>query len=172
MNERDQVTQNAQTRLVEIFTRKPASAFSKIKGLASIREGVACTYVQGEHTVIADMSDIFGGDDTGPSPGFYARAGIASCVAISIKLAATQAGLTFRAVDVEISVSFDGRGIFYLDEIGAGPQDMSVNITIETDAPKGAVEKLVARAMDASPIYLLARDGNAIATSVSIAPRA
>jgi uncharacterized OsmC-like protein len=55
-----------------------------------------------------------GGEDAGPTPGYYARAGIVGCVAIGIKMAAARACYNFRRVDVRLECDFDDRAFYGL----------------------------------------------------------
>ena len=59
------------------------------------------------------MPIAFGGAATGPSPGFHARAAVASCAAIGIKSAAARAGLALEQVNVRVEMDFDDRAIFW-----------------------------------------------------------
>ncbi|MGD8751257.1 MAG: hypothetical protein PVG14_07530 [Anaerolineales bacterium] len=48
---------------------------------------MTCLFTQGEYSIAMDMPEIMGGDETGPSPGFFARADLAGCVSMGIKQA-------------------------------------------------------------------------------------
>src|SRR5262245_17510174 len=105
--DRDARIKAAQQRVVEAFAKRPKLAFSTSRLTARIAEGLACQVRQGEHEATMDMSKTLGGDELGPTPGFFIRAGLAGCVAIGIKLAAAREGIALDQVDVEVEMDFD-----------------------------------------------------------------
>ncbi len=70
------------------FKAKPAAAMDTTKTCAVLRDGFHTVVRKNEHEFAADMPSITGGDDRGPTPGFYGRACLASCIAMEIKIAA------------------------------------------------------------------------------------
>ena len=73
---RDQKAHDAQVRAIEVFAKRPEAAKTKYCGAAEVGDGLSCTYEQDGHVVSVDMAEAVGGDNTGPSPGYYGRAAI------------------------------------------------------------------------------------------------
>lgn len=166
--DRDEKARKAQLRVIDVFTRKPEAALSTVTGLAEIREGLACTFTQGGHSAVLDMVEAVGGDDAGPTPGFYGRAAIAGCVAVGIKMAATREGLKFDSVNVGIEQDWDDRGVFALPGAPVVSSETRLSIKIETAEPSEMVDDLVDRVLAHDPWFLSFRDAQAVTTDISV----
>jgi len=169
--DKDQKARKAQLRIIDVFTRKPEAALSTVTGNAEIREGLTCTFTQDEHSTVIDMVEAVGGDNAGPSPGFYGRASIAGCLAVGIKMAATREGLKFESVNVGIEQDCDDRGVFALGGASAVPSETRISVKIETAEPSEMVDELINRAMAHDPWFLSYRDAQIITTSITVSQR-
>jgi uncharacterized OsmC-like protein len=127
-----------------------------------VEEGLVCQVVQGRHRAVMDLGTRMGGDNAGPTPSFYARAGIVGCVAIGIKMTAAREGLDFRRVDVEVETDFDDGALVGIGSSGAAPVETRVSVTIDTDADLDTVQALVQKAMAMDPWYLALRDAQQV----------
>lgn len=123
----------AQSRIIDVLKKKPKMALSTLSGTAVIQDGLTCTFTQGEVSAMIDMPEIMGGDATAPTPGFYARAGIAGCISIGIKQTAVMAGVVFDKVEVEIETDFDDGAAMGLSETSAAPTETRLIIHVTTD---------------------------------------
>lgn len=157
-------TRDALRRVIDVFEKRPQKALSTNVASAVISEGMECTFRQGDHSAVMDMPEIMGGGDAGPTPGFFARAGIAGCVSIGVKQAAILAGITFDKVTVEIETDFDDSAIFGLGSASAAPLETRLTIRIETSAPEPEVSKLVDEALARDPWFLALRDSQVTKT--------
>ncbi len=166
--DKDEKARKAQLRVIDVFTRKPESALSTVTGLAEIREGLTCTFTQDGHSAVLDMVEAAGGDDAGPSPGFYGRAAIAGCVAVGIKMAATREGLKFDSVNVAIEQDWDDRGFFALPGAPTVSSETRLSIKIETAEPSEKVDEIVNSALAHDPWLLSFRDAQVVTTDISI----
>ena len=78
-----------------------------------------------------DMPGAVGGAGSAPSPGWFLRAAVASCVASLARMRAAQLGLEGFAGSVEVDSESDDRGILGLDaSVPAGPLSMRVRFRI------------------------------------------
>ncbi len=108
--------------------------------------------------VDSDMPSELGGTGDKVTPGWLFRAGLASCAATSIALAAASRGITLTELEVHASSRSDTRGLLGMqDEAGAavyaGPGEMRLRVCIA--APGVAPDRLralVAEACSCSPI--------------------
>jgi uncharacterized OsmC-like protein len=85
-------------------------------------------------TVYTDMPAGVGGDATAPSPGWFARAGHASCEATLISMRAAELGIPLQRVEVVVDSESDVRGILAMDdEVPAGPLSSRIRVRITAD---------------------------------------
>ena len=155
---RDVEIRAAQERAADIFRKKPGAAFSSIRANAHLGDGLACTVRQGDYEVVADMPKVLGGLGSAPSPGFFVRAGLASCVAIGIKLAAAREAIAIEAIDVDVEMDFDDSALLGMGGNSAAPLETRLTITLATSAPWHEVTAMVERALAADPFFLALRD--------------
>lgn len=115
------------------YTDSPATA--TIAGLRSTVEGTA-----GE-TLITDMPESVGGQNSAPSPGWLLRAAIASCDATLIAMRAAMNGIELSDLQVTVDSESDDRGILGMDaSVPAGPLSLRIHVTIA--APGVSAEDL------------------------------
>jgi uncharacterized OsmC-like protein len=162
----DEESRRAQERVISVYKRRGSAGQSMASGSACITEGMRCVFTLGEHKAVSDMPEIVGGGGTAPTPG-YARASIASCVAMGIKMTAIRAGLTLRKVTVDLEMDFDDGASLGVGDRTAAPLETRLAISIDTDAPQAAVEELVSQALAIDPYYLALRDPQNVKTSVT-----
>ena len=102
----DQHIREAQEQVISAIKADPAAALGTTAAKAVVGDGLACECSDGQRSIIVDMPPSMGGQASGPTPG-RARAAVASCVAIGIKLTATRAGIALEQVEVDIEMDFD-----------------------------------------------------------------
>lgn len=159
---------DAQLRAISIYARRPDQAQVMHCGIAEIRNGLTCTYEQDGHRVTIDMPTAIGGDNQGPSPGYFGRAAICGCLAIGIKMMATREDLRIDKVQVELEQNWDNRGVLAVD--GASPTPLATRITIAISSPeqRDRVNDLIVRALTRDPWFLAFRDAQPVTMKVSI----
>jgi uncharacterized OsmC-like protein len=155
---RDLEIRAAQARAADIFRKKPDAAFSTKRASGHLNEGLVCTVRQGDYEVVADMPKVLGGLGSAPSPGFFVRAGLASCVAIGIKITAAREGIAVEAIDVDVDMDFDDSALLGMGGNTAAPLETRLTITVKSAAPWSEVTAMVQRALAADPFYLALRD--------------
>lgn len=156
----------AQERVITVLQQKPQAALSTVKGSARVEDGLTCTFQQGNREAVMDMGKVLGGDDKGPTPGFFIRAGVAGCVAIGIKLAATREAMPIEAIDVGIEMDFDDGALLGVGKNSAAPLATRLIISIQSPAPLAEVTAMVDRALAADPYYLALRDAQNVTARV------
>ena len=92
-----------------------------------------------------------GGVAAGPSPGFFGRAGLISCIAIGLKITALRARIELDAINVDVKNDWDDRGIFGIDNVSAGPKETRVTISVQSKAPKEAIQAILPTALKNDP---------------------
>jgi uncharacterized OsmC-like protein len=156
----------AQERVITVFRQKPKAALSTIRGNARIEDGLTCRFRQGDHQAVMDMGKVLGGQEKGPTPGFFIRAGLAGCVAIGIKLTATRESVVLDAVDVDVEMDFDDGALLGVGTNSAAPLATRLTIRVESPAPWDVVTAMVDRALAADPYFLALRDAQDVTARV------
>lgn len=164
--DRDEAIRQAQARIVDVFEKRPEAGHSTSAISADIEDGLRCAVTEGDHTVVADMPEVMGGDEAGPSPSFYARAGLASCIAIGIKMTALREGHVLDRVEVRVETDFDDSALFGLGDAAAGPLDTRIAVRAGAGISETALDALVERALQADPWFLALRDAQSVHVSV------
>jgi len=156
--DRDDAIRSAQERALSVFERRPSAALSSAKASGHLDEGLHCIVSSRELDVRMDMPKEFGGDGSGPTPGFFIRAGLIGCVAIGIKATAARERISLESVDVDVEMDFDDGAIFGLGDNTAAPLETRLTIALQSPAPWAAVEAMARRALAADPYFLAFRD--------------
>jgi uncharacterized OsmC-like protein len=164
--DRDAEIRDKQERVISVFRKKPSTAFSTVTATGRISDGLACTIRQGDHQAVTDMSRVLGGDEAGPTPGFFIRAGLVGCVAIGIKMAAVREGIRIDALDVDVEMDFDDSAMFGMGTNTAAPLETRLIIKIDSPAPAGKIGAMVERALAADPYFLALRDAQNVTAKV------
>jgi len=166
--DQDSRIRDAQNRIISVFKKRPRKALSTNHATAVVEDGLTCTFTQGEHSAVMDMPKIMGGEDAGPTPGFFARAGIAGCVSMGIKQAAVMAGLVFDKVTVDIETDFDDGAAMGLGAASAAPLETRLTIRVETNVAESEVSVLVDKLLGMDPWFLALRDAQCVKAHVIV----
>ena len=108
----------------------------------------------GDERLETDMPSGIGGTAAVPSPGFYFRAAVASCVATLIAVRSASLGIELGRLVVTVDSESDDRGILGLDaSIPAGPLSTRIAVDIDAgDADGAAVDELIAWSVAHCPV--------------------
>lgn len=166
--DREARIRDAQEAVILRMAAAPEQARSTIRTHGAVRDGLTCHVTQGRFAATLDLGPGMGGDAAGPSPGFFARAAIAGCVAIAVKMLAAREGLRFFAVDVDVETEFDDAALFGIGSGSAAPVTTRIAVGIATEADEDAVRDVVARALEMDPWFLALRDPQQVRTTVEI----
>lgn len=133
----------ALNRVAEVFTKKPETALDTDRATARLEDGLKCIVTQGEHSAVMDLGEVLGGENAGPTPGFFGRAALISCIAIGLKMAAVRAGVVFDSIDVSVEMDWDNRGMFGMNDAPVGPLAIRVEIDIQSRADNATIQAVV-----------------------------
>lgn len=165
---KDSRIRDAQNRVIDVFKKRPQTALNTIQATALIEDGMRCEFSQGELRVVMDMPEIMGGEAAGPTPGFFARAGIAGCVSMGIKQTAVMAGAVFDSVAVDIETDFDDKASMGLSTASAAPIETRLTIRIKSNLPESEVSALVDKAIGMDPWFLALRDAQRVKFNLKV----
>ncbi|MES2633020.1 MAG: OsmC family protein [Pseudomonadota bacterium] len=160
-------------RAREVLERKPSAALKEDSVAVASWNGSLSTRLQ--HPTVSplttEMPSALGGAD-GPSPGWYFRAGVASCMATSIAMEAAVQGIALTRLEVQAHSESDARGMLGTPGVPAGPLRFWLKVGIESpDASDEQLRALVALADSRSPMAQGLRRGLPVELDVTIEPQ-
>ncbi|MES2978767.1 MAG: OsmC family protein [Pseudomonadota bacterium] len=143
-------------RAREAFERRPSAALQNDSPALAVWQGGVSTLMQHPAlpgAVHSDLPAALGGEGHGPSPGWYFRAGIASCMATSIAMEAALLGIRLSRLEVVANSESDARGMLGNASIASGPLRMWLTISLDAaDTPEAQLRDLVTSASAKSPM--------------------
>jgi uncharacterized OsmC-like protein len=104
--------------------------------------------------IVTDMAKGIGGRAEEPSPGWFFRAAIASCVVSTIAMEAAREGVTLTSLEVEVDSESDDRGILGMEaSVPAGPLSTRVGIRARAEGvADGRLRELLDRGARRCPV--------------------
>ena len=126
------------------------------------------------HEVVTDMPTELGGSGDRVSPGWMVRAGVASCTATRIAMAAASEGIELDSLEVRASSRSDTRGLLGMAEadgarVYPGPHDMQMVVRISArGVPPERLRALVDESQRSSPMLSALQDAVPVALQIEI----
>lgn len=157
-------------RAREALERKPSAALKEDHPAVAVWGGNLSTQVL--HPSVSplgtDMPSALGGAG-GATPGWYFRAGVASCMVTSIAMEAALQGITLSRLEVEAHSESDARGMLGTQGVPAGPLRFWLKVGIESpDASQAQLRALVELADSRSPMAQGLRRGLPVALELDL----
>jgi organic hydroperoxide reductase OsmC/OhrA len=171
MNSPPQI-KDALLRAREAFERRPSSALHEDSAATAVWQGgLGTTLVHASvNGLRTAMPAVIGGSGDAPSPGWYFRAGIASCLATSIAMHAALRGIALAHLEVEAHSESDTRGVLGTRDVPAGPVRSWLEVTVRApECTEAELQALVDDAHAASPMADALRRPLAVDVRVRIA---
>ncbi|MGE3277724.1 MAG: OsmC family protein [Vicinamibacterales bacterium] len=111
---------------------------------ATLSNNLCCRVTDGPWTLAVGMTEKYGGDGSGPNPGVFGRAALASCMAMSYAMWGSRLDVPLTAVTVEVQADYDVRGELGVNEtVRPGYLQVRAIVTIESAAPESRVRRVV-----------------------------
>lgn len=152
----------AVARAAQVFVAKPAAALQPDRpALARWIGGLKVeARADGDAAVVTDLTAALGGAGEGVTPGWLARAALASCAATCVALAAARAGIALERLEAEARSRSDARGLLGLEDasgrIDPGPGEIELVVRLAAPGATSAqLEALAAEAQAVSPVTAL-----------------
>ncbi len=168
----------AMQRLESVFRRRPTAALHD-DSLATARwEGglrVVATHANGTR-IESDLPAELGGSGDRITPGWLQRAGLASCTATCIAMAAAAEGIELKSLELLANSRSDARGILGMmgadgAQVSAGPH--AVQLIVRISAPGVSLERLrslVERSGRCSPVLRALEDATPVGLHIEVEP--
>lgn len=140
-------------RATRTVTMKPTFGQRTYGNTATVHGGLACSIVEGKHSLVSDVPPGMGGSGQGPSPSMLFRSAVSSCLAIGLKMWAARQDVPVEEITVSVETDVDARGQFGV-ECSAAPGFEAIRIEIEivSDADVMAIKKVVETTLRTSPM--------------------
>jgi len=131
-------------------------------------QGVAQTVREdgSAHVIQTDAHPAFGGADSAPSPLAYALAALTSCTQVTSQIVARDLGLTLGAFTVSVDAKLDPTVLATGAEGVSNFTRLTLNASIETDAPPALFARFGAEVERRCPVTQLFRRGGVEVTTV------
>jgi uncharacterized OsmC-like protein len=135
---------------------------------ARIRDGLTCQVEDGRWSFVADMPEKAGGGGTGPDPGVFGRAALASCLAVGYTMWAAHEGLPLTSLEVEVQADYDVRAEYGVGDGTPGYEGIRWIVRVESPAPEDRILQVLATAEARSPFLTLFREPQDVRREVRI----
>jgi len=155
-------------RNVKAMTLKPTIGLGTSRATCRITDGLTCEATDGRFTVVADVPKTEGGNNQGPTPGFFVRAGLGSCCAISYAMRAARYGVPIESIEVEVEADFDARGAYGFDDVVRGFTEVRYLVTVKSAAPEADILKVIEEADEFGAMLEVVRDAVEVKREVKI----
>jgi len=172
-----QDTAAALQRVASALQRRPHAGLHEDPPAVSRWDGgsrVVTRHANGQQ-VVSDLPDGLGGDSAQVTPSWLLRAGLASCSATRIAMAAASQGIELDQLEVRAASRSDTRGLFGLagadgSPAYAGPQELQLHVRIAARgvAPE-RLRALVEHSHRLSPVVLAMQDALPLQVHIEIA---
>jgi uncharacterized OsmC-like protein len=136
------------------FSAEPAKARAKnAPATARLNEGLQFE-VTGPYNarIVTDMPPAMGGAATGPNPGWFLRAALASCTATAIAMRAAKLGIKLDILELTVESESDARGLLGMGDVSAALGAVRTKVKIRGNATPEALRDLAAWGEAHSPV--------------------
>jgi uncharacterized OsmC-like protein len=126
------------------FAADPAKARAKnAPATAKLTEGLQCE-VTGPYNarIVTDMPPAMGGGASGPNPGWFLRAALASCTTTAIAMRAAKLGIRLEQLELTVETESDARGLLGMGNVSAALGNVRTKVKIRGDASPEALGEL------------------------------
>lgn len=142
-------------RAGEAFSRRPSAALQEDSPATAVWTGGLSTRLlpPGRQQFGTDMPAVLGGDGEAPPPGWFFRAGVASCLATTIAMEACLRGVALARLEVKACSESDARGMLGVASVPAGPVRCWLIVKVEAEgATHESLREMVESAHSRAPM--------------------
>lgn len=129
-------------RNVKAVSLRPAIGQGTAVTKVRLRDGLSCDIQEGPWTLVAGMTEKYGGTSDGPNPGVYGRAALGSCLAIGYAMWAARLDVPIESLEVEIQADYDVRGeLGVSDDVRPGYTALRYIVHVTSPASRDAIDR-------------------------------
>jgi uncharacterized OsmC-like protein len=164
-------------RVESVLTRRPAAGLhDDAPATARWQAGLRVVACHADGTQVAtDLPTELGGSGEKVTPGWLLRAGLASCLATRIAMAAATEGIELASLEVLATGRSDVRGLLGMMDssgtpVGAAPSEVQLQVRISAAGVADERLRLLVEASNrCSPVSAAVRDAIAVALRIEVA---
>ncbi len=145
--------QAAFQRNAQVLTQRPALGRKTDTTRVCVRDGLTCEIEDGPWKLTADLGVKCGGNGLGPTPGTFGRAAFGSCLAMCYVMWAAELCVPLTQVEVEVQADSDVRGMYGVDDVPAGYQEVRYIVSVTSPASHADIMRVVDTAEAHSPYF-------------------
>lgn len=142
----------AMERVASVLEARPSQGRATSSAACEVVHGLKCECRVGEFSFMADVKTTMGGEDSAPSPGGYARAAVASCLAMGYAAIFARRELAVTSIKVRVETDSDSRGAVGLDPDFAGFHELRYNVDVQSDADPDEIRDAIEAADSCSAV--------------------
>jgi uncharacterized OsmC-like protein len=139
-------------RRLECFRKRPEAAIYRPKVTSRHIAGLYTETAVRDHLVKADYAEAAGGSNQAPNPIELLLAAFAACIESAFYEFAVHEGLRIDSVTAEVEGTLDLRGLFMIDGVAAGFQDLTYTLNIESSDDKERLRELAEKVISHCPV--------------------
>jgi len=167
----NETVRQAVQKTSKLFESEPSKAKVKTPPVtASLSTGLAFRLNSTRGEARTDMPPPMGGQASAETPGWYMRAGLASCIATMIATRAAQLGITLELLEVTILSEVDWRGPLGLDDTVA-PAMTNLQPQVKISAagvPQAVLNEIVRWGEEHSPVARTIKAGQLAQATINL----
>ena len=165
---RDRSLKDIVATRTECFNRRPETAIYTPKVTSRhVRSLYTETRVR-EHLVKSDYGEAAGGENQAPNPIELLLASFAACIEAAFFEFAEHEGLAIASVEAEVEGTLDLRGLFMIDEVPAGFQEVRYVLRIASADDESRVRALAEKVLDHCPVVDSLRRPTAVTGAIEV----
>lgn len=153
---------------IECFKRRPeVAAYTPKVASRHVRNLYTETRVR-EHLVKSDYGEAAGGENLAPNPIELLLTAFAACIEAAFYEFADHEGLSITSVAAEVEGTLDLRGLFMIDDVPAGFQEVRFVLRIVSPDDETRVRALAERVINHCPVVDSLKQPTAVSGEIEI----
>ena len=145
----NEVIRETVARAIAVIGKRPSSGQGTEISRIDVAPDGCCTVTDGDQTLTVDLSEDYGGRGSAACPGVLLRASLGACLAQGYIIQAALHGVPINSLSIELQGDYDMRGNLGIDKtIPRSFLCMRYIVTIDSPAPRAAVEQVIDRSDD------------------------
>ncbi|MGM1021975.1 MAG: OsmC family protein [Bacillota bacterium] len=139
--------------LAEKYKENPEEAITSFASTVKWKDGFYSEAEVGDYKPVPiDEPEWLSGTGKGPNPVELLLSALGACVGVGFIATASGMGIKVNSLAVDVTGDIDLNVFFGLKEGNSGFNEINVRFNVDSDADEAQVEKLVAKAIEISPV--------------------
>jgi len=139
--------------------KRPSLAQGTYRAKIGPGPGMKIVCQEGPWQATSDLADTLGGEGIDPTPGFFLRAALGTCIGSTLTVEAAALDLDLRDFTIDISADYDSRGEMGINLDLTAYLNIRCQIIVDCDGDDETLDRLVAGTMARSSIVVMLAKG-------------